>query len=217
MLPKKKVVIVKDSSEHNSKRLEHHEAIKAEMRKCFSTIDSFSEKDIAEALELISLKTLKKGEHLLREGDFSARSYSIISGCVRQYYLVDGEEKTTFFYTEGQSIFAPNGASERIPSKYYLSCVEHTTVSIISLEKQNEMFKKFPILESMSRNTLREELNNYQEMLATYITTNPEERYLNLLKFRAELLNRVPQYQLASYLGVTPESLSRIRKRIFLK
>ena len=76
------------------------------------------------------------------------------------------------------------------------------------------MYNRFPILESMSRVALVEELNNYQEMLSTYITTSPEERYLNLLKFRPELLNRVPQYQLASYLGVTPESLSRIRKRI---
>lgn len=73
------------------------------------------------------------------------------------------------------------------------------------------------MLESMSRMSLQEELNTYQEMLVTYITTNPEERYLNLLKYRPELLHRVPQYQLASYLGVTPESLSRIRKRIFLK
>jgi len=79
------------------------------------------------------------------------------------------------------------------------------------------MYKRFPMLESLSRISLQEELHNYQEMLATYITTSPEERYLNVLKYRPELLNRVPQYQLASYLGVTAESLSRIRKRIMLK
>lgn len=184
---------------------------------CFADLGSFTTKDIEAALDLITIQTYKKGEHLLREGEVSAKSYSIVSGCVRQYYLVDGEEKTTFFYTENQSIFSPNSTLERIPAKYYLSCVEYTTLSILTLENQQEMYKRFPILESMSRMSLQEELNNYQEMLATYITTNPEERYLNLLKFRPELLNRVPQYQLASYLGVTPESLSRIRKRIFLK
>ncbi|WP_212748457.1 Crp/Fnr family transcriptional regulator [Maribacter algarum] len=197
--------------------IEHIDSVRSSIRKCFADLGSFDEADIDAAVELITIKAYKKGEHLLREGEVSAKSYSIVSGCVRQYYLVDGEEKTTFFYTEGQSIFSPNSSSERIPAKYYLSCVEYTTLSIMSLENQKEMYKRFPMLESMSRMSLQEELNNYQEMLATYITTNPEERYLNLLKFRPELLNRVPQYQLASYLGVTPESLSRIRKRIFIK
>lgn len=200
------------TEEHN-----HHQEIREQIRVCFSEVESFTEEDIDAALQYIHIESYKKGDHLLREGDVTAKSYSIISGCVRQYYLVDGDEKTTFFYTEGQSIFSPNNISERIPAKYYLSCVEYTTVSIITLENQNEMYKRFPVLESMSRQALNEELNNYQEMLSTYITTSPEERYLNLLKFRPELLKRVPQYQLASYLGVTPESLSRIRKRIFLK
>ncbi len=195
----------------------HIDSVKNGIKKCFAELDTFTNEDIDAAVELITIKTLKKGEHLLREGEVSAKSYSIVSGCVRQYYLVNGEEKTTFFYTEGQSIFSPNSNSERIPAKYYLSCVEYTTLSVISLENQKEMYSRFPVLESMSRLSLQEELHNYQEMLATYITTSPEERYLNLLKFRPELLNRVPQYQLASYLGVTPESLSRIRKRILLK
>ena len=195
----------------------HIDSVKNGIKKCFAELDTFTNEDIDAAVELITIKTLKKGEHLLREGEVSAKSYSIVSGCVRQYYLVNGEEKTTFFYSEGQSIFSPNSTSERIPAKYYLSCVEYTTLSVISLENQKEMYSRFPVLESMSRLSLQEELHNYQEMLATYITTSPEERYLNLLKFRPELLNRVPQYQLASYLGVTPESLSRIRKRILLK
>ena len=62
---------------------------------------------------------------------------------------------------------------------------------------------------------MESELSKYQEMLATYKTDTPEQRYLNILKFRPELIQRVPQHQLASYIGVKPESLSRIRKRIF--
>lgn len=152
------------------------DSIKNGIKKCFAELDTFTTEDIDAAVELITIKTLKKGEHLLREGEVSAKSYSIISGCVRQYYLVDGEEKTTFFYTEGQSIFSPNSTSERIPAKYYLSCVEYTTLSVLSLENQREMYNRFPVLESLSRLSLQEELHNYQEMLATYITTYPEER-----------------------------------------
>jgi len=200
-----------------TEEVDKHISIREEIKTCFEEIGSFSVAQINEAMELIEIKTMKKGEHLLREGDISAKTYTIIKGCVRQYYLVDGIEKTTFFYTEGQSIYSPNSAAERIPAKYYLSCVEYSTLSVLTLENQEAMYRKFPVLESASRVSLREELHNYQEMLSTYITTNPEDRYLNLLKYRPELLNRVPQYQLASYLGVTPESLSRIRKRIFLK
>lgn len=200
-----------------SREQSNHEKIREQIKICFSDAASFTEDEIEAAMSFISIQSYKKGEHLLNEGEVFAKSYSIVSGCVRQYYLLDGEEKTTFFYTEGQSIFSPDNTSNRIPSKYYLSCVEYTTVSVITLENQEELYKQFPILESMSRVSLKEELHNYQEMLSTYITTTPEERYLNLLKYRPELLDRVPQYQLASYLGVTPESLSRIRKRIFLK
>ncbi len=193
------------------------DTIKSEMRKCFSEVGSFSDLELDAAVNLIGIKKFQKGELLLSEGDNAAQSYAVVTGCIRQYYLVDGEEKTTFFYTEGQSIFAPNSTSNRIPAKYYLSCVEDTTLTVITLTNQLEMYRRFPMLESLSRNSLQEELHNYQEMLANYITTNPEERYLNLLKHRPELLHRVPQYQLASYLGVTAESLSRIRKRIFIK
>jgi CRP-like cAMP-binding protein len=64
---------------------------------------------------------------------------------------------------------------------------------------------------------IEEELGKSMDKFSSYILNGPEERYLNLLKNRPELLDRVPQYQLASYLGVTPESLSRIRKRIMIK
>ncbi len=208
---------MKNGKIKSSEEIAKHKAIRDEIKKCFNDLGSFGKDEIDAALELIEIKSLKKGGHLLREGDVSAKTYSIISGCVRQYYLVDGEEKTTFFYTEGQSIYSPNNNSERIPAKYYLSCVEYTTLSVLTLENQEEMYRRFPVLESASRASLREELHNYQEMLATYITTSPKERYLNLLKFRPELVNRVPQYQLASYLGVTPETLSRIRRRVFVK
>jgi len=60
-------------------------------------------------------------------------------------------------------------------------------------------------------------MSKYQESLMTYKLTTPEDRYLNLLKSRPDLIQRVPQYQLASYLGVKPESLSRIRKRLSKK
>lgn len=184
-----------------------------EMLSCLQNLDT-EEQSIREYIEI---RVFKKGEHLIREGEIAQNSYSVFKGCVRQYYLVDGEEKTTFFYTEGQSIFSLQGEARNKPAKHNLSCVEDSTLSLISRENEMAMYKRFPRLESMSRLSLRDELVSYQEMLASYITTSPEERYANMLENRPELLNRVPQYMLASYLGVKPESLSRIRKRISLR
>lgn len=184
--------------------------IEIDFDNCLSKLDV----DVAAVSELIEIRTVPKGRYLVREGETAGACYFVLKGCVRQYYLVDGEEKTTFFYTEGHSIFSLRGPSAGKASNHYLACVEDTTLTVLTLEKEREMYSRFPELESMSRISLQEELSNYQEMLATYITTSPEERYLNLLESRPDLLNRVPQYQLASYLGVKPESLSRIRRRI---
>lgn len=165
-------------------------------------------------IDSMEIQTYNSGEILLRAGEILSHGYLTLKGCVRQYYLVDGEEKTTYFYTEGYSISSYLSAAHRKPSTYSLSCVEDTILAALSIDQQKKLFKKYPSLESVCRTGLEEEVSHYQQMLATYITTSPEERYLDLLKNRPELLERVPQYHLATYIGVKPESLSRIRKRI---
>jgi hypothetical protein len=82
---------------------------------------------------------------------------------------------------------------------------------------EQALLKKFPTLEVLSRLILEEELSIYQNIIASFVTLSPEERYINLIENNSKLLNRIPQYHLASYLRVSPESLSRIRKRIFSK
>jgi len=167
--------------------------------------------------ELMIVRSFRKGALILREGQVSTNCYTILEGCIRQYYLIDGEERTTFFYTEGQTIYAQRGSNKKTPAKHYLACVEDTTITMMTQEDENELFRRFPRFERLSRMALEEELGNYQEMLAAFMTSSPEERYLRLLKNKPELLDRVPHYHLASYLGVKPESLSRIRKRIMKK
>lgn len=167
--------------------------------------------------DCIPVKTFKKGTLLLREGQVANESYFCIKGCVRMYYLVDGEEKTTFFYTEEQAIAPMKSYINRIPADHYLECVEDTTLAVLSYDKEQELYKHLPGFESVCRVSMEDDFGKQQDMIASYITNSPEQRYLNLMKNRPELLNRVPQYHLASYLGVKPESLSRIRKRVSQK
>ena len=90
-------------------------------------------------------------------------------------------------------------------------------MAVISFDLEQKLLKEFPKLEILSKLILEEELSLYQNIVATFITLSPQERYLNLIENHSNLLKNIPQFQLATYLGVSPESLSRIRKRIFLK
>lgn len=175
---------------------------------------TLSEAETRAILDNLRVRTFERGTILLREGQVSDLCYFVLQGCVRQYYLVDGVEKTTNFFTEGQPITAYEGTFKQLPSKFYLSCVEDSMLSVGTQEDEAALFQKFPQFEFICRLATEEELGKSQGKLADFIISTPEERYLNLLKNRPDLLDRVPQYQLASYIGVAPESLSRIRKRI---
>ena len=181
------------------------------------TITPMTPEEQQAIMNSINIKTYKKGTYLLKEGETPTECYMNFKGCVRQFYLIDGEEKTTQFFMEGDSIAANMNNENQSPSKYYLECLEDTTLSVSTGDQELELYRRFPRFESLCRIEVEKKLGESQEMLAAYITTSPEERYRVLLETRPELLLRVPQYQLASFIGVKPESLSRIRKRISLK
>ncbi len=184
-----------------------------EMVKYISKHVSLSEELKAVIIESVIIKSFKKGTILLRESNISNESYFVLKGCIRSYLIKDGEEKTLEFYTEEQPI-VPMGYGKQVPSEHFLECVEDTIISIGTPEHENEMFRKYPQFESVCRIMSEVMLANFQETFTNYKLMTPEERYLALLKNRPNLAQRVPQYQLASYLAITPQSLSRIRKRL---
>ncbi len=165
---------------------------------------------------LISLdlfRSVKKGTILLREGQKSKDSYFVLKGCIRAYYMVDAEEKTTAFYTEMDAL-TPHCVISKTPSAYYVSCIEDTILTISNTDMEAEMNGKFPKFEILCRKLSEELLAKKQIDFDKFRTSSPEQRYLHLLETRPDLIQRVPQHQLASYLGVQPQSLSRLRARI---
>ncbi len=162
------------------------------------------------------IKTYKKGTILLNEGELSNESYFVLKGCVRSYLIKDGDEKTIEFYTEEQPLL-PISYDKEIPSEQYLECIEDSVLSVNTPKHENEMFLKYPQFESICRVMSDVMMTNFQESIMNYKITNPEERYLFLLNKKPDLIQRVPQYQLASYLGIKPESLSRLKKRLTKK
>mgnify|MGYP003644397605 CR=1 FL=1 len=167
--------------------------------------------------ECIPIKSFKKGDILLREGQICRDSYFVIEGCVRKYYIIDGDERTTAFYVEDESIASLQSYTNKTPANHYFECVEDCRLAVLNYEKEQELFKRVPKYEALCRMSMEGDFGEQQEALAKFITSSPEERYKHLLETRPDLLQRVPQYHLASYLGVKPESLSRIRKRLAKK
>lgn len=160
--------------------------------------------------------SVKKGSILLHEGQKSKESFFVLKGCIRTYYLIDGEEKTTAFYTE-MDVLTPHCVINKAPSEYYISCVEDSIVTVSNADMEAEVNGKFPKFETLCRMLAEDLLAKKQIDFDEFKTSSPEQRYLNLLQKRPELIQRVPQHQLASYLGIKPQSLSRLRSRILEK
>ncbi len=185
----------------------------------FSFISNYVPLTEEEKKAMISLNifhSIPKGTILLKEGQLSNSSYFVLKGCIRTYYLREGEEKTTAFYTEMEGLTPPSVINKQ-PSDFYISAVEDTILTIGNSEMETEMFSKFPKFETLCRILSERLLAKQQINLDEFKMTSPEERYLNLLIKRPDLVQRVPLQQLASYLGITPQSLSRLRARILVK
>lgn len=167
-------------------------------------------------LSLDLFHSVKKGTVLLKEGQYSKESYFVLKGCIRTYYIIDGEEKTTAFYTEMEA-FTPPCVINKTPSEYYTSCIEDSILLISNSDMEAEVNSKFPKFDLMCKKLSEELLAKQRIDFDEFKTSSPEERYLNLLQKRPDLIQRVPQHQLASYLGIKPQSLSRLRARILEK
>ncbi|WP_259016001.1 Crp/Fnr family transcriptional regulator [Emticicia fluvialis] len=180
----------------------------------FETLTQDEAESIADKLQV---QTYKKGTLLLKEGEIAKRCFFILKGCVRQYYLADGDEKTTAFFTEEQAVVSFSSYARQIPSTQNWICAEDTTAIVGYLDAEQEMYAQFPKLLEITRAFLEVDFGKTQDDFATFVASSPEERYNQLQEKRPGLLQRVPQHQIASYLGIKPESLSRIRKRLSLR
>lgn len=173
----------------------------------------------AEEVELLVEKTIvaefQKDTILLAEGQIPTKCYMVVEGCVREYILKDGEEKSTAFFMEGDT-FTPNSPNSQ-PSKHFWECAEDCTLTISNKNFEEEIRALLPKLDAVFQGIAIQKLNQAKDEWNQFVSSSPEERYLNLLETRPHLLDRVPHHQVASYLGMKPQSLSRIRKRILDK
>ncbi|MBS1759576.1 MAG: Crp/Fnr family transcriptional regulator [Bacteroidetes bacterium] len=182
----------------------------------FTSIQPISDEEINAIDQTMAVTHFKKGDILLKENQLSSNTYFILDGIVRQYKLIEGEEKTKDFFCQGEWILLTNNITNSF-SDCYLQCCVDCTLVVGNSEKGEHLYKQYPNLGSIALKLMNNIFIQQQAKHDTYITDSPELRYLKLIKTNPDLFQQIPQYQIASYIGVTPESLSRIRKRILKK
>lgn len=171
--------------------------------------------DILSLFGICSFLSFKKGELIAREGEFCGHAYLIRKGIIRTYVLtVSGEERTIRLAKEKD--FTSCGASflHGDPSTEYLEALEDCSVIAINTAKLDKLSAENIRILRLSRDGLMEAFAETIDRIEFFTVLSPEQRYRQLMKDRPDLLMRVPQKYLASYLGITTVSLSRIRNRI---
>lgn len=185
-----------------------------DLRQFVKSFGMLTNDEVNVIIDNANIKAFKKGTVLLREGQVAKECYFVLKGLVREYYLKEGEERSTNFFTEMEPVNSFTSHTGGKASKHFLVCTEDCVLTVGTDSLEQEMCRRIPRLESIIRQEVENNTGKMQDEMAKFITSSPEELYTDLVENRPELLNRVPQHQIASYLGVKPETLSRIRKRL---
>lgn len=157
---------------------------------------------------------LKKGEVLISAGQIVTHFYYLDAGCIYYYKIQDGETKVLEFYTDDVFFTDLPSYVKGSPSRYFLRATEDTTVYAIKKFDTEKSFDDSHQLERFGRLSMQEAFMKSYSRLERLNSRTNEERYMRLLEKRPGLLQSVPQYLIASYLGLTPVGLSKIRKRL---
>ncbi|MFC5048586.1 Crp/Fnr family transcriptional regulator [Aquimarina hainanensis] len=176
-----------------------------------------NQKEIDLLKDTVSIRSYKKNEILFAEGKVATSMYFVLQGWVRLFYNVNGNDKTAFFYTEGKFICAGESFAKQVPARENYQALEDTV--LVHFEKENieKLLQYSSKFELISRLATEDELITYQKIVASFVTQSPEQRYRDLLNKNGVIFHKVPQQYIASFLGVSPETLSRIKKRVLTK
>ncbi|MEO1448321.1 MAG: Crp/Fnr family transcriptional regulator [Bacteroidota bacterium] len=161
----------------------------------------------------LKLVKLDKLEVWQESGRVTAQMAFIQSGILRQFYQKDEKEFTELFYEPG--VFIGNHLSylNKTPSPYAIQALVPSELYVLPFAELESFFPDFPVIEAYSEYVSEQKVLEMNDRLVSRIQDSPEERYAQLLRNQPDVVARIPQYYIAQYLGMRPESLSRLRKR----
>ncbi|HEY2721293.1 MAG TPA: Crp/Fnr family transcriptional regulator [Chitinophagaceae bacterium] len=150
---------------------------------------------------------------LLREGEVSGKAFYIEKGSMRLWFNNNGKDVTFQFFFEGEGISSIESFKTGVPSLFNIETIETCTILTITKKDFQTMLDDSPAVYREVEENIFQRLIFYQKLFLSRIKDNPEKRYKELIKNQPKILQRIPQHYIASYLGITPVSLSRIRNR----
>jgi len=174
--------------------------------------------DASPLLDLTRPVSIDAHEIYIREGETNRKVAFIEQGIIRAYAIKDrGDESTLFLRWEGQIIASHDCIIHGKPSRFIYQALEPATLLEIDYDALEKTLKIHPGYEPLRNFFLMQMLSDSLKSIESFVTQSPEERYRSLIAERIDLVNRVPDKYIASMLGITPVSLSRIRRRINTK
>ena len=172
----------------------------------------------SEIKNIFKIKKIPAKTTLLECGDVSKYQYIVLNGCLRLFIIKeDGSEVTVQFFFENQTVASMESAFTGKPGRMYLESIEDSEVVLVSLKDWKELFERYHQFDNVLIRFLQKRLLYYADLYTSFILKTPEQRYEKLVNENPEIIERVPHYYIASYLGITPVSLSRIRSRLAKK
>lgn len=192
------------------------------MQKCtvkdiFKGID-FSAFEIELAEKKFTEIFVEKGQVLLTPGELVPYQYFVFDGCLRTYFITEtGKEYTLQFAINDWWISDYTAFFTGEKSIFYIDCVKDAVIYKISKESMEQLYKEIPQIESFFRIKMERFFGSYQKRILSDLALTAEEKYVRFLKSYPNIEKHIKNYHLASYLGITTESLSRVRNELAKK
>jgi CRP-like cAMP-binding protein len=175
-------------------------------------IESFSDEEIDHLQSLLVKKFIRKGDHFLNLNQVSRHIAFIDSGLTLHYSLHDGIEIPCNFSMEGNWMGSLKSFNSGSPTEVAIKALEDLWIREISAEQTQQLFDSSPRWLHFKNHLLQDVFFNITRHNADLAMLDAKERYYKFMREKPDLFNRIPQYYIAAYLGITPQSLSRIRK-----
>jgi len=175
---------------------------------------SISDEERSYFHSILRPRQVKKKGFLLKAGEVCDWEAFIIEGCVRVYYMDEnGSEVNLMFAVEDWWVSDLGSKIDNRPAELYIQAMENCEILVITSEDKDALYAKIPAFERLFRQLLERALSALQHRFVTTVVQSAEQKYEDFLKRYPDLPNRIAQHHIAAYLGITPEFLSKIRRR----
>jgi len=179
---------------------------------------SFTDSDFDFIRKIFLPRTLRANEPLQRAGEVSKYAAFVARGCLRSYVIdPKGKEHIVLFAPENWWLADNTSLATKTPSKYFMDAIEDSDVLLIDPPSHERLVESIPAYAAAFRKGLQKHSAAKDQRIVNSLSSSAEERYLDFLAMYPTIVSRVPQWMLASYLGVSPETISRIRRKLSQK